>query len=142
MAEIRDDFQSTGDGLKAAAARSALVDGLVLKFWQAELASNPRLSRGVAVCAIGGFGRGQLFPGWACYHAEMLDTHFVKTYWPQRSSLVWGILQWRLGWMGDVSYISLRGNFSVGMSVPASISALRFPDELPLMMITDLGGVP
>ena len=52
----------SGDGLQAAAARSALVDGLVLQFWGEQVAANPKLGKGVAVSAIGGFGRGQLFP--------------------------------------------------------------------------------
>jgi len=62
MAEIRSSFESKGDGLQAAAARSALVDGLVMQFWEEQVAANPELQKGVAVCAIGGFGRGQLFP--------------------------------------------------------------------------------
>ena len=62
ISEIRDEFESTGNGLHAAAARSALVDGLVLQFWNEQVAANPKLNKGVAVCAIGGFGRGQLFP--------------------------------------------------------------------------------
>ena len=62
MAEIRGSFESSGDGLQAAAARSALVDELVMQFWEQQLAANPKLGKGVAICAIGGFGRGQLFP--------------------------------------------------------------------------------
>ena len=62
MAEIRGNFESSGDGLQAAAARSALVDGLVMQFWEQQVAANPKLAKGVAVCAIGGFGRGHLFP--------------------------------------------------------------------------------
>jgi [protein-PII] uridylyltransferase len=62
MAEIRGNFEASGDGLQAAAARSALVDGLVMQFWEQQVAANPKLAKGVAVCAIGGFGRGQLFP--------------------------------------------------------------------------------
>jgi [protein-PII] uridylyltransferase len=62
MAEIRSNFESNGNGLQAAAARSALVDGLVMQFWDDQVAANPKLANGVAVCAVGGFGRGQLFP--------------------------------------------------------------------------------
>jgi [protein-PII] uridylyltransferase len=62
LAEIRGSFASSGDGLQAAAARAALVDELVMRFWDEELLANPKLGNGVAVCAIGGFGRGQLFP--------------------------------------------------------------------------------
>jgi [protein-PII] uridylyltransferase len=62
LAEIRGNFEASGDGLQAAAARSALVGGLVMQFWAEQVAANPKLGKGVAVCAIGGFGRGQLFP--------------------------------------------------------------------------------
>ena len=62
LAEIRGSFASSGDGLQAASARAALVDELVMRFWDEELLANPKLGNGVAVCAIGGFGRGQLFP--------------------------------------------------------------------------------
>jgi [protein-PII] uridylyltransferase len=33
-----------------------------MQFWDEQVAANPKLSKGVAVCAVGGFGRGQLFP--------------------------------------------------------------------------------
>lgn len=62
MAAIRAGFVSNGDGLQAASARSTLVDGLILRFWAVEVAEQPKLARGVAVCAVGGFGRAQLFP--------------------------------------------------------------------------------
>jgi [protein-PII] uridylyltransferase len=62
IAEIRGSFESSGDGLQATTARAALVDELILRFWDEEVAASPKLGKGVAVCAIGGFGRGQLFP--------------------------------------------------------------------------------
>jgi [protein-PII] uridylyltransferase len=62
MAEIRGGFEADGDGLRAAAARAALVDELVMRFWGDEVRAAPKLVKGVAVCAIGGFGRGHLFP--------------------------------------------------------------------------------
>ncbi len=62
MVEIRRGFELSGDGLRAASARAALVDELVLRFWNEEVKANPKLSVGVAVTAIGGFGRGHLFP--------------------------------------------------------------------------------
>lgn len=62
MVEIRRGFELSGDGLKAAAARAALVDELVMRFWNEEVKANPKLSVGIAVTAIGGFGRGHLFP--------------------------------------------------------------------------------
>jgi [protein-PII] uridylyltransferase len=62
MVEIRRGFELNGDGLRAAAARSALVDEFVMRFWAAEVAAEPKLAKGVAVTAVGGYGRGQLFP--------------------------------------------------------------------------------
>ena len=62
MAEIRRGFEASGNGLQAAAARAALVDELVTQLWEEQLQTGPKLGKGVAVCAIGGFGRGQLFP--------------------------------------------------------------------------------
>jgi [protein-PII] uridylyltransferase len=62
MQMIRSSFEADGDGLRAAAARAALVDELVRLFWDAEVRANPKLNKGIALCAIGGFGRGQLFP--------------------------------------------------------------------------------
>jgi [protein-PII] uridylyltransferase len=62
LVEIRRGFELNGDGLRAAAARSALVDEFVLRFWKAESAAQPQLQKGVAICAVGGYGRAQLFP--------------------------------------------------------------------------------
>jgi [protein-PII] uridylyltransferase len=62
MVEIRRGFELSGDGLRAARARAALVDELVMRFWKEEVKANRQLSVGVAVAAIGGFGRAQLFP--------------------------------------------------------------------------------
>lgn len=69
MAEIRGLFESNGDGLRAIAARSALVDELVLRFWSDEVKTAPALGKGIAVCAIGGYGRGHLFP---CSDVDLL----------------------------------------------------------------------
>ena len=62
LAEIRRCFEQDGNGLRAAAARSALVDGLVQRLWAAETAREPALRRGIALSAVGGYGRGLLFP--------------------------------------------------------------------------------
>jgi [protein-PII] uridylyltransferase len=62
MVEIRRGFELNGDGQRAAAGRCSLVDELVLRFWSAEVAAEPKLAKGVAVTAVGGYGRGQLFP--------------------------------------------------------------------------------
>ena len=62
MVEIRRGFELNGDGLRAAGARAALVDELVMRFWHEEVMAEPKLAFGVAVTAIGGYGRAQLFP--------------------------------------------------------------------------------
>jgi [protein-PII] uridylyltransferase len=62
LVEIRVAFELNGDGLQAAAARSALVDSMILRTWAVEAAADPRLRSGFALVAIGGYGRGLLFP--------------------------------------------------------------------------------
>ncbi len=48
--------------MRAAAARSAFVDQLILRLWGTETAAQPHLLNGIAITAVGGFGRGLLFP--------------------------------------------------------------------------------
>ena len=60
--EIRRGFELNGNGLRAAAARAALVDELVMRFWKEEVKADPKLNSGIALAAIGGFGRAELFP--------------------------------------------------------------------------------
>ena len=56
-AQIRSAFETSGDGLAAIYARTALVDELVLR------ATEPLLAlEGIAVVALGGYGRRSLFP--------------------------------------------------------------------------------
>jgi [protein-PII] uridylyltransferase len=62
MVEIRRGFELNGDGLRAAGARAALVDELVMRFWNEEVKAEPKLGVGIAVTALGGYGRAQLFP--------------------------------------------------------------------------------
>ena len=62
MVEIRRGFELNGDGLRAAAARRGLVDELLVRFWEAEVTAEPKLAKGVVLAAVGGYGRGQLFP--------------------------------------------------------------------------------
>jgi len=65
LAAIQSRFeeqQSTrAAGLEAVQARAHLADELVLKLW-ARFSSDPKLKSGVALLAVGGYGRGQLFP--------------------------------------------------------------------------------
>ena len=62
MAVIRHDFEADGNGMAAILARSALVDELIERLWAAEIAGDASLAKGIAVVAIGGYGRAQLFP--------------------------------------------------------------------------------
>jgi [protein-PII] uridylyltransferase len=62
MVEIRRSFELNGDGLRAATARAALVDEFVLRFWTTEVGDKPKLAKGVTLAAVGGYGRGELFP--------------------------------------------------------------------------------
>src|ERR1700742_3343384 len=62
MDVIRRDFVVNGDGVAAIAARAKLVDELLTRLWSAEAARDPDAARKVAVVAVGGYGRAQLFP--------------------------------------------------------------------------------
>jgi [protein-PII] uridylyltransferase len=62
LEEVRRGFLEDGDGLRAATARAAQVDGLVRRLWAPETAREPVLRSGIALAAVGGYGRGMLFP--------------------------------------------------------------------------------
>ena len=51
-----------GAGKAAVAARAGAVDALIHQLWAEAVASAPRLSTGVALLAVGGYGRRELFP--------------------------------------------------------------------------------
>jgi [protein-PII] uridylyltransferase len=59
---IRRGFAEDGDGMAVIAARSKLVDELLVRLWGAEQARDPAAAKRVAVVAVGGYGRAQLFP--------------------------------------------------------------------------------
>ena len=58
---IREQFNSTGDGLAALAARTQAVDALVERLWHHQLAPLPESAQ-LAVVALGGYGRKALYP--------------------------------------------------------------------------------
>ena len=60
--EIHRAWEWSGSGSGVLAARSTLVDGLVRELWAAELQKDASLTQRVAVAAVGGYGRRELFP--------------------------------------------------------------------------------
>lgn len=62
MLELRRAFEADGNGSRTVAARAALVDEVVRTLWAREVATDRKLGDGVAIAAIGGYGRGMLFP--------------------------------------------------------------------------------
>lgn len=62
LASIRQGFETTGDGKAAAARRSSLVDSIVQRLWQEFVSSELNEPRGLALLALGGYGRGLLLP--------------------------------------------------------------------------------
>ncbi len=62
MLEIRRAFEQGATGAETLAGRTAAVDGLVRGLWGEAVKADPRLGKSVALVAIGGYGRGELFP--------------------------------------------------------------------------------
>ncbi|HXC96498.1 MAG TPA: [protein-PII] uridylyltransferase [Edaphobacter sp.] len=63
MLEIRGAFEAGGaSGAVTIAARATAVDDLVRGLWARAVELDPWLRTGVALVAIGGYGRGELFP--------------------------------------------------------------------------------
>ncbi len=58
--KVRRDFQATGLGLNSLSDRTRLVDMLALTLWDQHGSSRPH--SGVALAAVGGYGRSELFP--------------------------------------------------------------------------------
>jgi [protein-PII] uridylyltransferase len=59
---IRGAFETGASGSATLAARTAAMDELVQALWQQVVETDKRLASGVAVLAIGGYGRRELFP--------------------------------------------------------------------------------
>jgi [protein-PII] uridylyltransferase len=63
MLEVRGAFEAGGaSGAVTIAGRAAAVDELVARLWRQEVERDPGLSAGVALVAVGGYGRRELFP--------------------------------------------------------------------------------
>ncbi len=59
---IQQEFARMGNGKAAVAQRTALVESLALRLWKEWISSEESGPPGFALVAIGGFGRGWLFP--------------------------------------------------------------------------------
>ncbi len=63
MLEIRGAFEAGGaSGAATIAARAAVLDELVTALWAQAVEKDPRRGEGIAVVAVGGYGRRELFP--------------------------------------------------------------------------------
>src|ERR1700693_2938937 len=61
-ARIRQEFAANGNGCAALAQRTALVEKIALHLWQETIFPEERGPRNFTLVALGGFGRGWLFP--------------------------------------------------------------------------------
>ncbi len=62
METLRQEFLHTQDGAALVQHRSEAVDGLVAQLWQENFSAQAGEPQGLALAAIGGYGRRQLFP--------------------------------------------------------------------------------
>jgi [protein-PII] uridylyltransferase len=62
MQKIRGGFDGGASGAGTIVARADLLDEMVRTLWGAEVARDERLERGIALLAVGGYGRRELFP--------------------------------------------------------------------------------
>ena len=76
MLEIRGAFETGASGSATLGARSAAMDELVQALWQQAVENDKRLASGIAVLAIGGYGRRELFPYSDVDLLYLLDARF------------------------------------------------------------------
>ena len=62
MLEIRGAFEAGASGAETISARASALDDLVRGLWRQAVEQDPRLRTGVALVAMGGYGRRELFP--------------------------------------------------------------------------------
>ena len=62
FARIHREFTATGDGRATLASRTALVENICLRLWKEKIAPEEAGPRNLVLVALGGFGRGWLFP--------------------------------------------------------------------------------
>ena len=61
-ARIRQHFATNGDGRLAVRERTRLVEAIALRLWREIISPDENGPAGFALVALGGFGRGWLFP--------------------------------------------------------------------------------
>jgi [protein-PII] uridylyltransferase len=61
-ARIQNDFAVSGDGRGAIFSRTTLVESVLLRLWNESVAPQKDGPAGLALVALGGFGRKWLFP--------------------------------------------------------------------------------
>ena len=61
-ARIQQEFAASGDGRRVLEQRTALVDDLAIRLWQEIISPDPAGPQGFTLVALGGYGRGWLFP--------------------------------------------------------------------------------
>jgi len=62
MLELRRAFEAGASGAETVAARSQTMDGMIQTMWAAAVKETPVLGQGIALVALGGYGRRELFP--------------------------------------------------------------------------------
>src|SRR5882757_1971414 len=62
MLEIRGAFDAGASGSATIAARAQAIDELVQELWRRGVEQDSRLASGIALLAVGGYGRRELFP--------------------------------------------------------------------------------
>ncbi len=62
MLEIRAAFSAGATGAETVAARAQAMDQLIQSLWAEALERTPQLGSGIALLALGGYGRSELFP--------------------------------------------------------------------------------
>src|ERR1700761_3697873 len=62
MLAIRDAFEAGATGAATIAARAQAMDGLIRGLWAQATEEAPQLRSGIALVALGGYGRSELFP--------------------------------------------------------------------------------
>jgi [protein-PII] uridylyltransferase len=62
MLAIRAAFEAGATGAATVAARADAMDALIVGLWKQAVAESPELAAGVALVAVGGYGRRELFP--------------------------------------------------------------------------------